>query len=116
MPAAALDPGEVVELRWQGEDILLSRTSHGACHAITAYCPHMGNYMPNGLAAGRPLADLLEQGELCCPYHGWRFNGQGQCTHIPKGQRVPAVVRQGRPIARSWVVREHGKLIQISSA
>jgi len=114
VPASALGPGEVLEVQWQGEDILLYRSWEGECHAITAYCPHMDNYIPNGLAPGQSLGALLEQGELRCPYHGWRFNGRGQCTHIPQGQRVPAKVKQGKPVALSWAVRERGKQIQIA--
>jgi len=114
MLASALDVGEVLEVNWQGEDLLLYRSRSGECHAITAYCPHMGNYIPNGLAPGQSLGTLLEQGELRCPYHGWRFNGEGQCTHIPQGQRVPVVVKQGKPVACSWSVRERGKQIQIA--
>lgn len=116
MPSAALAPGDVVEMTWQGEDLLLYRTAAGECQALTAYCPHMGNYIPNGLAPGKPLAALLEQQELRCPYHGWRFNGAGQCTHIPQGQRVPEGVKQGRAVARSWRIRERQQHIQISSS
>jgi phenylpropionate dioxygenase-like ring-hydroxylating dioxygenase large terminal subunit len=115
MPSAALAPGEVMEISWRGEDLLLYRTAAGACGAITAYCPHMGNYIPNGLAPGKPLAALLARDELRCPYHGWRFNGQGQCTHIPQSQAVPASVRRGRAIARSWRVREQARQIQIAA-
>jgi len=113
-PSAALAPGEVVEINWQGEDLLLYRTAAGECQAIGAYCPHMGNYIPNGLVPGKSLSVLLEEGELRCPFHGWRFNGDGQCTHIPQGQRVPEAVRQGRAVARSWLVRERGQHIQIA--
>lgn len=113
MPSALLGSGEVVETEWQGEDLLLYRTAAGDCRAITAYCPHMGNYIPNGLPAGRPLTELLQQDELRCPYHGWRFNEKGQCTHIPQGQAVPVAVRKGRAVARCWRIREEGQKIQI---
>jgi 3-ketosteroid 9alpha-monooxygenase subunit A len=116
MPGAQLAPGQVVETTWRDEDLLLYRTQTGECVAITAYCPHMNNYMPNGLAPGTPLAALLVHDELCCPYHGWRFNGEGRCTHIPQGQRVPPAVSRGRAVARSWPVREQGRYIQIGLA
>ena len=114
MPSAALAPGEVVEVTWQGGDLLLYRTAAGECQAINAYCPHMGNYIPNGLAPGKSLSALLQHDGLRCPYHGWRFNGDGQCTYIPQGQRVPEAVRRGRAVARSWLVRERGQQIQIA--
>ena len=108
MPGTALAPGELIEITWQGEDLLLYRTAAGECQAIGAYCPHMGNYIPSGLAPGKSLSALLQHDELRCPYHCWRLNGDGQCTHIPHGQRAPEAVRRGRPVARCWLVRERG--------
>ena len=106
LDAAELGAGDVVEIACRGEDLLLYRTSDNSLHAVTAYCPHQKNYMPNGLPPGRGLEGLLKEGELLCPYHGWRFNAEGQCSHIPQGQRVPQAVRAGRPILRRWEVRE----------
>ena len=113
--AVNLAPGEVIEIEWRGDDLLLYRTTAGEYRAITAYCPHMGNYIPNGLAPGQSLSALLQRDELRCPYHGWRFNGEGQCTHIPQGQSVPIAVKQGRAVARHWRVREENGQIQIAA-
>ncbi len=101
-----LGSGEVVEVTCRDEDLLLYRTPNGNLHAVTAYCPHLKNYMPNGLPAGSALSELLHENELQCPFHGWRFNKAGQCSHVPPGQRVPPAVRAGRPILRRWEVRE----------
>ena len=108
-----LPPGAVIEICWEGNDLLIYRTAKGALGALTAYCPHMGNYIPNGLAPGQPLASLLVAEALRCPYHGWCFDGEGRCTHIPQGQRVPEVVRRGGRVARNWRVREHDSQIQL---
>ncbi len=115
LPSARLAIGDVTEINWQGEDLLLFRTASGDCKAISAYCPHMGNYIPNGLAPEQALSALLEGEELRCPFHDWRFNGEGQCTHIPQGQRVPAAVSEGKAVTRSWRVREQGQSIQIAA-
>jgi 3-ketosteroid 9alpha-monooxygenase subunit A len=113
MPSAELEPGAVLELQWQENDLLLFRTRAGKCQAISAYCPHQGNYMPNGLIPGEARSKLLVEDELRCPFHGWRFNGAGQCTHIPQGQRVPAIIRAGKKVIRSWKIRDTGLNIQI---
>lgn len=53
-----------------------------------------------------PINTLIPtQGELECPYHGWRFDATGTCTAIPQGgdckdprtaaTALPCVVRQG---------------------
>ena len=40
---------------------------NGQCGAIDGQCPHQGG----------PLAEgTLEEGFLCCPWHGWRFDPQ----------------------------------------
>ena len=105
--------GEVTEVSCRDEDLLLYRTSDGRLHAVTAYCPHQKNYMPNGLPPGPGLDGLLHEDELLCPYHGWRFNARGQCSYLPQGQRVPPAVRAGRPILRRWDVREEDGRIEI---
>lgn len=106
IPSARLAPGEVLELTIGAEAALAFRTPDGRCLVTAAHCPHMGNYMPNGLAPGEPLSHLLLHDQLLCPYHGWRFDGDGRCTGIPPGQRVPQKVQRGEPVLRHWQVRE----------
>ena len=105
--------GHVLEATCHGEDLLLYRTPDGTLNAVTAYCPHQKNYMPNGLPPGTELRELLRQEELQCPYHGWRFKATGQCSHIPPGQRVPPAVRAGRPLLRRRAVRETQGRVEI---
>lgn len=111
-----LRPGDVRELSHDGMDLLIFRTRSGALRAMEAYCPHMGNYIPNGLAPDQDLAGLLDDEELVCPFHLWRFNGLGYCTGIPNGQRIPARVTKGMRISSSWPLREVGGVIQIGAA
>ena len=108
-----LAPGQVIEISWQQQDLLVYRTQDGECLALSGYCPHMKNYIPNGLAPHQNLSDLLKGSELRCPYHDWRFDGQGKCTHIPNGQRVPLAVKRGLSIMPHWRLREIDQKIQI---
>jgi cholesterol 7-dehydrogenase len=82
-------------VRCAGNEIALFRGSEGRVHALDAYCPHMGA----SLAGGR-----VREGEIECPFHRWRFAGDGACTGSPLGERrVP-----GRRTA-TWAVDEvHG--------
>lgn len=41
---------------------------------LDAYCPHLGANMGEG---GRVVDDCLE-----CPFHNWRFRGDGECHTI----------------------------------
>lgn len=57
-----------------GVPLALWRTSSGAPAAVLDRCPHRN--VP--LSMGR-----VEQGELECRYHGWRFDGCGALTAVP---------------------------------
>jgi len=112
-PASDLPAGQVRIVEADQTDILVYRTSTGRVEAIEAWCPHMRNYMPNGLAPERPLSDLLDAEEIQCPFHGWRFDGTGRCTGVPAAQKAPRAVTEGRTMVRAWEVREHDGLIQL---
>ena len=56
-----------------GVPLVLFRTAGGVSTLIDR-CPHR-NYP---LSEGR-----LVDGALQCPYHGWRFAGDGGCVEVP---------------------------------
>lgn len=56
-----------------GSPVVLFRTRDGVA-ALADRCPHR----VMALSAGRII-----DGDIECPYHGWRFNGDGKCTAIP---------------------------------
>jgi phenylpropionate dioxygenase-like ring-hydroxylating dioxygenase large terminal subunit len=60
--------------RLLGQDVVLWRDSQGGVHAAADRCPHRGA----ALSMGRVQGDTLE-----CGYHGWRFDGRGQCVAVP---------------------------------
>lgn len=57
-----------------GERIVLFRDAQGTVRALLDRCPHRGV----ALSLGR-----VENGEIVCPFHGWRFDGGGHCRHVP---------------------------------
>lgn len=94
LKAKALKPLQIM-----GEPVVFFRDEKGAAHAIRDICPHRG--IP--LSYGRVV-----EGQVECPYHGWKFNGDGVCTEIPslcegqdldcrkiKVKRYPLLERQG---------------------
>lgn len=90
-----LGPGRILRVECAGEHIALFRDDEGHARALETRCPHLGA----DLSAG-----VVKDGCLQCPFHHWRFRGDGSVAHIPYQERVPAVLR-----ARSWPVRElHG--------
>lgn len=48
--------------------------SQGKIHALADRCPHRGAPLSKG---------AVREGCLVCPYHGWRFEGDGVCHSIP---------------------------------
>ncbi len=56
-----------------GQPIVLWRSAEGL-RAFRDRCPHR-NYP---LSSGK-----VDNGQLVCPYHGWRFDGAGDCVEVP---------------------------------
>lgn len=66
---------EPLKVTMLGADLVLFRDAEGRAQCISNLCPHRGS----SLAAGT----LYKDGTLACPFHGWRFNGRGECTLVP---------------------------------
>ncbi|MDE1140175.1 aromatic ring-hydroxylating dioxygenase subunit alpha [Paraburkholderia tropica] len=80
-----------------GHRFVAFRDTEGRARLLSDICVHRGA----SLAAGQRV-----NGEVQCPYHGWRYGGDGVCTHIPAQPqaRIPARARvDGYP-----VVERHG--------
>lgn len=96
LPSTALKPGEMVHRTILGEPVLIGRGSDGAVFAICDTCPHRGTLLSRGAFNGR---------EVQCPYHGWRFRTDGQCTAIPS--QTETQKPQAADIrAKTYAVRE----------
>jgi phenylpropionate dioxygenase-like ring-hydroxylating dioxygenase large terminal subunit len=76
-----------VKVTMLGQDFVLFRDSGGRARCLANTCTHRGG----SLAGGKIKGDCVE-----CPYHGWQFDGEGQCHRIPslgKDARIPARTR-----------------------
>jgi phenylpropionate dioxygenase-like ring-hydroxylating dioxygenase large terminal subunit len=56
------------------ERVVFFRDEAGNVHGLRDICPHRG--IP--LSYGRVVKNQIE-----CPYHGWKFSGDGVCREIP---------------------------------
>ncbi len=63
-----------------GKRIAFYRGEDGLVRAMDAFCPHLGA----DLSAGTVHGTVLQ-----CPFHNWRFNGEGQCVSIPYCDKIP---------------------------
>ncbi len=69
-----LAAGEVAGFRRMGQDLVFWRDSAGTAYAARDRCPHRWTKLSNGKVVG----DALQ-----CPFHGFEFGGDGQCTKLP---------------------------------
>jgi len=89
---ADLAVGGVAAVHYLGRDLVLFRAEDGVARVFDAHCPHLGAHLGVG---GRVCGD-----GIVCPFHGWRFDGDGKVVEVPGLARAPAVR------ARSWPVCE----------
>ena len=55
------------------------RDAAGAVHVQDAFCPHLGAHLGHG--------GTVDDCEICCPFHGWRYDAEGANTAIPYSER-----------------------------
>jgi len=90
--------GEVVRRRYFDRELVLFRGDTGKAHLLDAHCPHLGAHLGVG--------GTVEGDSIRCPFHGWRFAGDGACLEVPYAKRKPAHVR-----ADAWPCRESGGMV-----
>jgi phenylpropionate dioxygenase-like ring-hydroxylating dioxygenase large terminal subunit len=97
--ASQLQPGSIMPVVIWQQAIAVYRDKTGQIHALEDACPHKGIALHKGKVQGC---------HLTCAYHGWEFNGNGECVgipYLPEGQKLP------RAQARSYPVQERYNLI-----
>jgi phenylpropionate dioxygenase-like ring-hydroxylating dioxygenase large terminal subunit len=85
-----------------GMPVVLFR-SDGAVVAARDLCVHRGARLSMGTVDG---------GCLVCPYHGWRYDAQGACVHIPSiaaGSAIPSAAR-----TPTYHVREEHSMVWVA--
>ncbi|AQT81084.1 3-ketosteroid-9-alpha-hydroxylase [Mycolicibacterium litorale] len=67
-----------------GQKLVVFRAADGGLHVLDGYCRHMGGDLSQGEVKGN---------EIACPFHDWRWGGDGRCKQIPYSRRVPKLAR-----------------------
>ena len=67
-----------VALRICGDQIVLFRDTKGKVAALADACPHRGAFLSGGIGSGTGNHEF--QGFITCPYHGYTYDGTGQCV------------------------------------
>jgi 5,5'-dehydrodivanillate O-demethylase len=89
--ASHLKAGTARKLRILGEDLTLYRGASGTPHLIGGQCAHRCTALHTG---------WVENDQVRCMYHGWRYDGTGQCTEMPAEKNIdPGIARiAGYPV------------------
>ncbi|HXB49225.1 MAG TPA: Rieske 2Fe-2S domain-containing protein [Streptosporangiaceae bacterium] len=72
-----------------GTKLVVFAGESGELNVLDGYCRHMGGDLSRGTIKGDAIA---------CPFHDWRWGGDGKCVKIPYSRRVPPTAR-----TRSWL-------------
>jgi 5,5'-dehydrodivanillate O-demethylase len=96
--ARDLPAGRAKPITILGEQFTLYRGEDGTVHVVDFRCAHRGAQLSLGWVEG----DCLR-----CRYHGWRYDGSGQCVEVPgEDPRLARTVR-----LRAYPTREYVGLI-----
>ena len=71
-----------------GTKLVVWADTAGELKILDGYCRHMGGDLSQGTVKGDQVA---------CPFHDWRWGGNGRCTNIPYARRVPPIAK-----TRAW--------------
>jgi 3-ketosteroid 9alpha-monooxygenase subunit A len=78
-----------------GTKLVVWADSEGTLNVLDGYCRHMGGDLTQGTVKGDQIA---------CPFHDWRWGGDGRCKQIPYAKRIPLRAR-----TRSWHAMERNR-------
>jgi 5,5'-dehydrodivanillate O-demethylase len=89
--AASLPAGQARALRIMCEDLTLFRGAGGTPFLVGGRCAHRCTQLHTG---------WVEDDQIRCMYHGWRYDGSGQCTEMPAERHAnPDTVKiEGYPV------------------
>ncbi|WAX57086.1 3-ketosteroid-9-alpha-hydroxylase subunit A [Jatrophihabitans cynanchi] len=90
--AASFRDGRPHAVQAFGTKLVIFVDEQDALCVLDAYCRHMGGDLSQG---------TVKDGRIACPFHDWRWAGNGRCAAIPYARRVPLRAR-----TRAWTTLE----------
>ncbi|KAG0205657.1 hypothetical protein BGX28_002773 [Mortierella sp. GBA30] len=94
-------PGQVISVSGLGRSFAVFRGQvDEEVHVLDALCPHLG--------ANIAIGGVVEGDAVMCPFHGWKFDGNGVCVDIPYAKSIPSMARTKR-----WTHREFAGIVVI---
>ena len=85
-----LGPDKPERAKVLGLNFVIFRDSRGRARVLSDTCVHRGGSLGGAWELGKN-ARIVDDC-VVCPYHGWEFNGDGDCQNIPSigyGKKCP---------------------------
>ena len=93
--AATFRDGTPHSIEAFGQKLVVFAGQDGTINVLDAYCRHMGGDLSQGTIKGN---------EVACPFHDWRWGGDGKCKAVPYAKRVPLRAR-----TQAWITMEQNQ-------
>jgi phenylpropionate dioxygenase-like ring-hydroxylating dioxygenase large terminal subunit len=78
--SADLAVGDTKAAYYFASHLVVWRDEEGHAHVQDAFCPHLGAHLGHG--------GTVDGCQVVCPFHGWKFDGEGTNTDIPYSDRT----------------------------
>ncbi|MEZ5473914.1 MAG: aromatic ring-hydroxylating dioxygenase subunit alpha [Steroidobacteraceae bacterium] len=85
-----LGPDKPERTKVLGLNFVIYRDSKGRPHVLSDTCVHRGGSLGGAWELGK--TNRIVDDCIVCPYHGWEYDGDGDCKNIPSigyGKKVP---------------------------
>ncbi|MCJ0902798.1 Rieske 2Fe-2S domain-containing protein [Rhodococcus sp. ARC_M6] len=89
--------GKPHQVKIFGTDLVVFEDSRNELKILDAFCRHMGGNLARG---------EIKDGNIACPFHDWRWGGDGRCKDVPYARRVPKIAR-----TRTWITLERNGIL-----
>jgi phenylpropionate dioxygenase-like ring-hydroxylating dioxygenase large terminal subunit len=76
-----------VSIPCEDGELVVTRNTSGTVAVRQGRCAHRGCSLSGG---------WMQNGQLTCPYHGWRYDDDGRCRHIPALRAEESIPAQAR--------------------
>jgi 3-ketosteroid 9alpha-monooxygenase subunit A len=80
-----------------GQKLVVFRSGDGNINVLDSFCRHMGGDLSQGEIKGN---------EIACPFHDWRWGGDGRCKQVPYSRRTPKLAR-----TQAWTTLEQDGML-----
>jgi phenylpropionate dioxygenase-like ring-hydroxylating dioxygenase large terminal subunit len=100
IPSDEIPADRPLGIKRLGEELVVWRGADGRAHVMPDRCPHRGARLSVGKVEGSMLR---------CWYHGWLYDGSGQCVSIPSEGGECKLTNDVQ--VKSYPTEEHGGVI-----